>query len=147
MLRDLFERLQAVQITHFVIGDLNGIRNSNNLGRHTNQKLHNFWSHNYIFKRMRELGQEYNIEIIARSEKGTSKTCCMCGQQHNGRIHRGLHICHERHEIINADVSGAYNLYNVAVNGSICLNTGNESNGSRVLANPLMLRWEYHRWD
>jgi putative transposase len=145
MLRDLFERLRAMHITHLVIGDLNGIRSNNNLGRLTNQKLHNFWSHAHIMKRIEELGEEYAIEIIKQSEKGTSKTCCMCGQRHNGRINRGLHYCKENGTIVNADVSGACNLYNVAVYGSLCPRT-KESSGSRVLAGPLMLRWEYHQW-
>src|SRR5690606_26711835 len=96
------------------------------------------------------------------SEKGTSKTCCICGQQHNdrhnGRIHRGLHYCKENNVIVNADVSGAYNimLEKVAANGSSspgCLEQDttqqerNSSSSSRHLAMPLMLRWEkYHRW-
>jgi putative transposase len=147
LLRDLFERLNMMQVTHLVVGDLNGIRDGNDLGRQTNQKLHNFWSHNYILKRIKELGEEFGIEIREQSERGTSKTCCMCGQQHNGRIHRGLHICHEKHNVINADVSGAYNLHNVAVYGSLCPeHTKLESSGSRVLAGPLMLRWGYHQW-
>lgn len=147
MLRDLFERLSTVQVTHLVVGDLNGIRDGNNLGRQTNQKLHNFWSHNYIMKRVKKLGEEFGIEIVEQSERGTSKTCCMCGQQHNGRIHRGLHVCHESHTSTNADVSGAYNLYNVAVNRTfVPEHTRIESSGSRHLAMPLMLRWEYHQW-
>lgn len=145
-LRDLFEHLQATQVTYLIVGDLNGIRDGNDLGRQINQKLHNFWSHKYILRRIKELGEEYGIEIIEQSERGTSKTCCMCGQQHNGRIYRGLHYCKENKTIINADVSGAYNLYNVAVHGSLCPEQKLESSGSRVLANPLMLRWEYHRW-
>jgi putative transposase len=133
-------------VTNLVVGDLNGIRDGNDLGRQTNQKLHNFWSHNYILRRINELGEEYGIEIKEQSERGTSKTCCMCGQQHNGRICRGLHYCKENRTIINADVSGAYNLYNIAVNGSLCPDQELESSGSRLLAQPLMLRWEYHQW-
>jgi len=144
MLGDLFEHLQEMQLTHLVVGDLNGIRH-NDLGRQTNQKLHNFWSHGYIIIRIKELGEEYNIGIIEHSERGTSKTCCICGQQHNGRIHRGLYYCKENNIVINADVSGACNLYNVAVNGSLCP-ISKESSGSRRLAEPLMLRWGYHRW-
>ena len=147
LLRDLFERLEVLQLTSIIVGDLNGIREGNDLGKKTNQKLHNFWSHNYILKRVKELGEEYGIEIIEQSERGTSKTCCMCGQQHNGRIYRGLHVCHEKHNVINADVSGAYNLHNVAVYGSLCPeHKEQESSGSRHLAMPLMLRWEYHQW-
>lgn len=142
-----------MQVTNLVVGDLNGIRYDNDLGRQTNQKLHNFWSHNYIVKRIKELGEEFDIAVEDVSERGTSKTCCICGQQHNGRIHRGLHYCEENKVIVNADVSGAYNLLaKVAVNGSSSCkrHTKQEekrSSSSRHLAMPLMLRWEqHHRW-
>lgn len=136
-----------LQLTSLIVGDLNGIREGNDLGKKSNQKLHNFWSHNYILKRVKELGKEYGIEIVEQSERGTSKTCCICGKQHNGRIHRGLHYCKENGVVVNADVSGAYNLHNVAVYGSLCpKHKEQESSGSRILANPLMLRWEYHQW-
>jgi len=71
-------------------------------------------------KRIKELSEEYGVVIEEVSERGTSKTCCVCGQQHNGRIHRGLHYCRENNMIVNADVSGAYNimLAKVAANGS-----------------------------
>jgi putative transposase len=144
LLRDLFERAAKMGITHLAVGDLNGIRNGNNLGKRTNQKLHNFWSHAIILKRIKELGEEFAIQIRLVSEAYTSATCCMCGLQHNGRIHRGLHICKQLHKSINADVSGAYNIYNVAVNRTLF--KGRETSGSRALASPLMLRWEYHQW-
>ncbi|MGH9876746.1 MAG: RNA-guided endonuclease InsQ/TnpB family protein [Nitrososphaera sp.] len=147
LLRNLFERLKTKQVTHLVVGDLNGIRDGNDLGKQTNQKIHNFWSHNYIMQRIKELGEEYGVEIVKQSERGTSKTCCICGQRHNGRIHRGLHYCKENNAVVNADVSGACNLYNVAVHSSLRSElTKLESSGIRALAGPLMLRWEYHQW-
>jgi putative transposase len=142
LLRDLFERAAKMSIAHLIVGDLSGIRNGNNLGRNTNQKLHNFWSHASILKRIRELGEEFGIQITLVSEAYTSATCCMCGLQHNSRIHRGLHVCSQVHKSINADVSGAYNIYNIAVNRSLEV----ETSGSRLMAQPLMLRWEYHQW-
>ncbi len=45
MLKDLFARMKQIGITKVAVGDLTGIRDNNNLGTHTNQKLHNFWSH------------------------------------------------------------------------------------------------------
>ncbi len=38
MLKDLFERMKRMSITKVAVGDLNGIREGNNLGKHTNQK-------------------------------------------------------------------------------------------------------------
>ena len=148
MLRDLFERAAKMGVTHLAVGDLNGIRDGKDLGARTNQKVHNFWNYASMLKRIKELGEESGIKVVLVSEAYTSKTCCMCGKQHNGRIHRGLHFCKENNVVINADASGAYNMYNVAVYGSLCPeHTAQErSSGSRALASPLMLRWEYHRW-
>jgi IS605 OrfB family transposase len=61
MLRDLFERAAKMKNTHIVVGNLNSIRNWNNLGTYTNKKLHNFWSHGSILKRIKELGKEFHI--------------------------------------------------------------------------------------
>lgn len=145
MLRDLLERAAKMSITHLAVGDLNGIRNDNNLGRRTNQKLHNFWNHANILKRIDELGEEFGIRVGKVFERYTSKTCCICSRQHNGRKHRGLYFCRYNNVVTNADVNGAYNIYNVAVYGSLCPEK-ERSSGSGALASPLMLRWEYHRW-
>lgn len=142
MLRDLFGRLRKLGVTHFVVGDMKGIREGNDLGSRTNQKLHNFWSYNVMQKRLKDLGEEYGIQIVEQPERNTSKTCCMCGQQHNGRVHRGLHVCQKHGTAINADVNGACNILKVAVNGSL----ERETSSSRAMASPLMLRWEYHQW-
>lgn len=147
MLRNLFKRAAKMGITHIAVGDRNGIRDGNDLGRHTNQKLHNFWNHANMLKRIDELGEEFGIAITRVSERYTSSTCAMCSEQHNGRKHRGLHFCKHRNVVTNADVNGAYNMYNVAVYGSLCPeNTVSGSSGSGDLASPLMLRWEYHQW-
>jgi len=139
--------MQKLGVTHLVIGDLVGTRQDNNLGAKNNQKLHNFWSHATTVKCIKELAEEYGIEVLEQNERGTSRTCCMCSKQHNGRIHRGLHLCKANKTVINADVSGAYNILKVAVNGTLCSEHKTiECSSSRVLANPLMLRWEYHRW-
>jgi putative transposase len=52
---------------------------------------------NLIEKRITELGEEYGITVRKVSERDTSKTCCLCGKQHNGRLERGLMVCHEKH--------------------------------------------------
>jgi hypothetical protein len=52
---------------------------------------------------------------------------------------------------INADVCGAANIWNVAVKGELLpstttTTTARLSSSSRVMANPLVLRWDYARW-
>jgi len=146
MLRGMFEGLEAKGISELVIGDLSGIRNNGNHGKSINQKLHNFWAFNLIEKRIHELGEEYGISVEKVSERDTSKTCCLCGKQHDGRVERGLIVCPETHRSVNADVNGAVNILNVAVKRSPTLSTPAGTSGSGLLAEPLLLRWNHHEW-
>lgn len=148
MLRSVFSILEEKHVGELYLGDLNGIRKEANHGRKGNQKLHNFWAFNLIEKRIMELGEECDITVKKVSERDTSKTCCLCGKQHNGRVERGLMVCHEKHQSINADVNGAVNIWNVAVNRfpTVLSTDQKETSGSRLLAEPLLLRWNYHEW-
>jgi len=146
MLRDLFERLEANSIGELIIGKLNGIRSNGNHSKNVNQKISNFWAFNLIEKRIYELGEEYGTSIVKVSERDTSKICSLCGEQHNGRIERGLMVCRKTHQSINADVNGAINILNVAVKRSPVLSTDSETSGSRLMAQPLLLRWNYNEW-
>jgi len=148
MLRGIFEGLEAKGVGELVMGELNGIRDSGNHGRSVNQRVNNFWTFNLMEKRIRELGEEYGITIRKVSERDTSKTCCLCGKQHNGRVERGLIVCHEKHQSINADVNGAVNILNVAVKRSpqVLSTDGEETSGSGLMAQPLLLRWNHHEW-
>jgi len=148
MLRNIFSILEDKDVGELYIGDLNGIRAEANHGKNGNQKLHNFWAYNLVEKRVMELGEEYGIAVKKVSERDTSKTCCLCGKKHNGRVERGLMVCHERHRCINADVNGAVNILNVAVNRfpSVLSTDKTETSGSRLMAEPLLLRWNYNEW-
>jgi putative transposase len=151
MLRSVFSLLEKTEIGELYIGDLNGIRTEADHGKKGNQKLHNFWAFNLIEKRITELGEEYGITVKKVSERNMSKTCCLCGKQHNGRVERGLMVCHEKHQSINADVNGAVNILNVnvAVNRfpQVLSTDEMETSGSRLLAEPLLLRWNNHEWQ
>ena len=148
MLRDLFDRLEAYGLGELVTGDLTGIRDSGSKGKNVNQKVNNFWVFNYMQKRIHELGEEYGIAVRQVSERDTSKTCCLCGKQHNGRIERGLMVCKETHRSINADVNGAVNIWKVAVNRfpQVLSTDKGETSGSGLMAQPLLLRWNYNEW-
>jgi putative transposase len=148
MLRGVFEWLESKDVGELIIGELNGIRTDTNHGTNGNQKLHNFWIFNMIAGRIYELGEEYGIAITKVSERDTSKTCCLCGKQHNGRIERGLMVCKETHQSINADVNGAVNILKVAAKRPLsALRTElSGASGSRAMASPLLLRWNYNEW-
>ena len=149
MLRNIFQKLEHENVGELAIGDLNGIRAKAQHGFRGNQKLHNFWVYNQIEKRIMELAEEYGIKIMKVSERDTSKTCSLCGKQHNGRIKRGLMVCRDKHRSLNADVNGAVNLLNVAVNRfpSVLSTDVVGTSGSRLLAEPTLLRWNYNEWQ
>jgi len=148
MLKNIFEVLKSKNVNVLVMGDLNGIRVGANHGRNGNQKLHNFWAYSLIEKRIMELGEEHGIIVRNVSEHDTSKTCCLCGKQHDGRVERGLMVCHTTHRSVNADVNGAVNIQNVAMNRfpSVLSTDKGETSGSRLMAEPLLLRWNYNEW-
>jgi len=148
MLRGIFEGLEAKGVGELLIGDLTGIRDNGDHGKSVNQKVNNFWVFNLIKKRIIELGEEYGIAVRKVSERDTSRTCCLCGRQHNTRVERGLIVCPERHRSVNADVNGAVNILNVAVKRSprVLSTDGEETSGSGLLAEPLLLRWNNHEW-
>ncbi|MCL4519638.1 MAG: transposase [Thaumarchaeota archaeon] len=85
--------------------------------------------------------------ITKASERDTSKTCCLCNKKHNGRIKRGLIVCKETHQSINADVNGAVNIMKIAVKRPLLvLTTMSGASGGRLTAEPLLLRWNYNEW-
>lgn len=69
-------------------------------------------------------------------------------KQYHGRVERGLMVCHEKHQNTNAEVNGAINILNVAVNKfpSIFSTHKEETSGSRLMAQPLLFRWNHHEW-
>ena len=139
MVRHLVEQAWRSGVDTIFLGDLKGIREDNNLGRHMNQKIHNFWSFRYIVKRIREVAEEYGIRVEEVDESYTSKTCSICGTRHrNGRKQRGLYICKKSNLAINSDWNGARNILNVAVSP--------RDSGSRPVARPLLLKWNYDEW-
>jgi len=149
MLRSIFETLELKDVGELIIGDLKGIRENTNHGKSGNQKIHNFWPYGLVEKRIKELGAEYGITIAKVSERDTSKTCSLCGKRHNGRIHRGLMVCKDAHQTINADVNGAINIMKVAVNrplSTVLSTTVGGASGSGLMAEPLLLRWNYNEW-
>lgn len=140
MLRDLFDRLEAYEVTDLIVGNLKYIRDDANHGKVGNQKLHNFWPFAQIRQRINELGEEYGIRVSFKSERGTSKRCSICGRKHkNGRVKRGLYKCSTAGVRLNADVNGANNiLYERKVAAD---------SGSRPMAVPLLLKWNRQRWQ
>jgi len=139
MLRNLYDRLEAHEVTDLIVGNLKHIRDNANHGKLGNQKLHNFWPFAQIRQRIQELSEECSIRVRFKSERGTSKRCSVCGKKHkNGRVKRGLYKCPDTNVRLNADVNGANNLLEPKVAAD---------SGSRPLALPMLLKWNSQEWE
>jgi putative transposase len=151
MARTIFLLLEEKGVGTLYVGDLDGVRRQANYGRRVDQKVHNFWAYDLIWKRLVDLGEEYSIAVRKVPERDTSRTCCLCGKQHGSRVKRGLTVCRDVHRSINADVNGAVNLLKVAVNrfpSSLIPGVdGRDTSGSGLMAEPLLLRWNHHGWS
>ncbi len=92
-----------------VIGDLSHIRDSANYNDNANQKIHQ-WQFAEITKQFFYKAKEFGVKITKISDEDTSKTCALCGQETNGRVHRGLYRCKLFGKQFNADANGALNI-------------------------------------
>ena len=107
--RRAVERLWQEGGSEIVVGDLRDIRASVNGGRKSNAMVHNFWSHRYLVRRMREVAEEYGISVELVNERGTSSRCPWCGS--GEVVKRGrLLKCNDCGVEAHRDVAGALNI-------------------------------------
>ena len=126
-----------------VIGDLSHIRDNINYNDNANQKIHQ-WQFAKITRQLFYKAKEFGVKITKISEKDTSKTCALCGQETNGRVHRGLYRCKLYDKQFNADANGALNIMKRYL--QIPLQQGSGIGVVGVLAHPVVYRWNEHRW-
>ena len=126
-----------------VVGDLSHIRDNANYNDNANQKIHQ-WQFAEITKQLFYKAKWAGVKITKTSERGTSKTCALCGQETNGRVHRGLYRCKLYNEQFNADAGGALNIMKRYL--QIPLQQGSGIGVVGVLAHPAVYHWNEHRW-
>ena len=126
-----------------VIGDLSHIRDNINYNDNANQKIHQ-WQFAEITRQLFYKAKEFGVKITKISEKDTSKTCALCGQETNGRVHRGLYRCKLYNKQFNADANGALNIMKRYL--QIPLQQGSGIGVVGVLAHPAVYHWNEHRW-
>jgi putative transposase len=96
------------------VGDLGGIRDDEdgdvkNWGRHGNLDLHG-WAFDRFTTMLEYKAEAQDIDVERVDERGTSKTCSVCGTEDGSqRVKRGLYVC-ECGVVANADVNGAENI-------------------------------------
>jgi len=108
MVRKIMEELREKGVGEIVVGYPKGI------ARNGNKLTANFWNYRYIIKRFEEVGEELGIRVVKVDESGTSKTCSLCGDAHEGgRIKRGLFKCPRTGRVLNADLNAAINVLHI----------------------------------
>ncbi|AGT34161.1 transposase [Thermococcus litoralis DSM 5473] len=109
--RQTVERLYQLRVSRIIVGYPKGISRNSDKGKKQNYLLSHVWRFNYIIKRLKEVAEEYGIEVIITDEAFTSKTCPVCGRPHEGaRFVRGLFKCPATGLVFNADLVGAFNI-------------------------------------
>ncbi len=113
--KHIVERCVQKGVGYINIGELAGVREdengeSKNWGKHGNLDLHG-WAFDRFSNILEYKAKVEGIEVVEVSERGTSKTCCVCGREDdNQRVERGLYVCEECDAAFNADVNGAENI-------------------------------------
>ncbi|KUH32727.1 transposase [Thermococcus celericrescens] len=109
--RQTVERLYHLGVSRIVVGYPKGIARNSDNGKKQNFLLSHVWRFNYVIKRLKEVAEEYGIQVLLVNEAFTSQFCPLCGQRHpDGRIFRGLFKCRGEGVVLNADLVGAFNI-------------------------------------
>jgi len=136
MVKTIVECAYELGISKIVLGRLKGIRENGNHSRNVNAMINNFWSFEYIIRRLKEKAEGYGIKVEEVSEYKTSSRCPKCHSENittNGRLFKCLNCGLEAHR----DAVGVLNIGYLQGEGSV--------NG--VVAHPLLLRWDGMRWE
>ncbi|MEM4971063.1 MAG: transposase [Sulfolobales archaeon] len=82
-----------------------------NKGSKINFEIIHIWSYGYLLRRLRDVAEEYGIEVEHVDEENTSRTCPICRTiENHERISRGLFKCYKHNIVFNADLVGAFNI-------------------------------------
>ncbi|MCA6214503.1 IS200/IS605 family element transposase accessory protein TnpB [Thermococcus bergensis] len=109
--RQTVEKLYHLGVSRIVVGYPKGIARTSDKGRKQNYLLSHVWRFNTVIQRLKEVAEEYGIQVLVVNEAFTSKTCPVCGKPHEGaRFVRGLFKCPGTGLIFNADLVGAFNI-------------------------------------
>lgn len=128
------------------IGDLGGILKdhetgeSRNWGRHGNKMLYG-WAFGKLTNFLEYKAEAEGIEVVVDTERGTSKTCSVCGHKDGSqRVSRGLYHCEECGRTANADCNGAENIRQTLLPNPDAFDRLDRDNG--CLAQPTVRRFD-----
>ena len=108
--KDIVERCAERSVGTIVVGDISGIRDGEDRGDSGNLDLHG-WAFDRFTQMLEYKAEERGIEVEQVDERGTSKTCSVCGTKNGSqRVERGLYVCESCGTVANADINGAENI-------------------------------------
>ena len=111
VVRQTVEKLYQLGVSRIVVGYPKGIARNSEKGKKQNFMLSHVWRFNTVIKRLSEVAEEYDIQVVEVDEAFTSKLCPFCGKPHEGaRFVRGLFKCPAEGLVLNADLVGAFNI-------------------------------------
>ncbi|MGZ7049775.1 MAG: RNA-guided endonuclease InsQ/TnpB family protein, partial [Methanobacterium sp.] len=89
---------------------LKNIKQNINIGRKNNQNFVNI-PYNLFKQKLKSKCELYGIEYVETNESYTSQRCSQCGTiDKTNRKYRGLYVCKNCGNVLNADVNGAINI-------------------------------------
>lgn len=115
----MFRFLRRNNVSYLAIGNLSNIRDDCNFGRKVNQMVHNYWSFDLLFKKIRDKTEEFGIELKQETEEYTSRTCPVCGSDDKNNCKDRIFFCSDCGYIDHRDVVGARNNLFKSLYGSI----------------------------
>jgi len=129
--------LYELGVSKIIAGYPKEIARNSDKGKKQNFILSHVWRFNYVIKRLKEIAEEYGVEVVLVDEAFTSQTCPLCGKPHKGaRFVRGLFKCPAEGLVMNADLVGAFNILKKAVKTitpSLSALAGGRGNGGKTL--------------
>ncbi|MBP1912373.1 IS605 OrfB family transposase [Thermococcus stetteri] len=82
--RQTVEKLYQMGVSRIVVGYPKGIARNSDKGRKQNYLLSHVWRFNTMIQRLREVAEEYGIQVLVVNEAFTSKTCPFAGSPTKG---------------------------------------------------------------
>ena len=111
--KDIVERCAERGVGTIVVGDLSGIRDEEDAGAPRdwgssgNLALHG-WAFDRFTQMLEYKAEERGIDVEQVDERGTSKSCSVCGTEDGSqRVERGLYVCESCGTVANANINGA----------------------------------------
>jgi putative transposase len=130
MVRQMVQKIHGSGVSRIDLGNLTGIREGKSTTARTNSMIHNFWSFDYVIRRIKEVADEYGIKVRQVSEYRTSSICPKCRSTNTSKRKR-LFICNACGLEAHRDAVGVMNIASLQ---------GEKVN--RVMIHPLLSRWD-----